>query len=153
VVAAVGDIEHDDIVRRATRALKKLPSGDDHGLHSQPPQPLIQAHEVLQPRDVEQVHLVCGTRGYAYDDRRRFAAFTLDTILTAGYSSRLFQEVREKAGLCYNISSMAATYQRGGFWAVETSVAPDAVQETAKLSGTNCESEAKRRDGGRIEAC
>jgi predicted Zn-dependent peptidase len=135
VVAAVGDVDHDDIVRRASKALKNLPSDDSDGSHRQPRQPKIRAHHVLKARDVEQVHLVCGTRGYAYDDRRRFAAFTLDTIMTAGYSSRLFQEVREKRGLCYNISSMGATYRRGGFWAVETSVAPESVTETAKIIG------------------
>jgi predicted Zn-dependent peptidase len=135
VVAAVGDVDHDDIVRRASKALKNLPQSVDNAAHRQPPQPAISAHKVLRARDVEQIHLVCGTRGYAYDDRRRFAAFTLDTILTAGYSSRLFQEVREKRGLCYNISSLAATYQRGGFWAVETSVAPESASETAKIIG------------------
>ena len=132
VVAAVGDVDHDDIVRRASRLLRSLPEGNDR---RPPAPPRIRAHHVAQSRDVEQVQLCCGTRAYAYRDPRRFAAFTLDTILSSGYSSRLFQEIREKRGLCYNIGSVSGSYRSGGFWAVETGVAPEAAGDVAKLIG------------------
>ena len=51
-----------------------------------------------------------------------------DAILTGGYSSRLFQEIREKRGLCYNIGALSASYRSGGFWAIEAGVAPDAAE-------------------------
>lgn len=132
VVAAVGDVDHDDIVRRVSKLLRTLPEGSDQ---RPPSPPRIRAHHVSQSRDVEQVQLCCGTRSYAYRDPRRFAAFTLDTILSSGYSSRLFQEIREKRGLCYNIGSLSVSFRNGGFWAVETGVAPEAVGEVAKLIG------------------
>jgi predicted Zn-dependent peptidase len=97
--------------------------------------PAITSHEVRIAKDTEQLHLICGTRGYSYHDDERYAAGLLDAVLTGGYSSRLFQEIREKRGLCYNIGPMSASYRNAGFWAVETSVAPENAKETVKLLG------------------
>ncbi|MBV9868495.1 MAG: insulinase family protein [Abitibacteriaceae bacterium] len=123
VVVAVGDVQHDDIVERAQLLLKGLPRETPGASHRQPRQPTVTAHNIVMERDTEQVHLCCGTQAYRFDDPKRFAAWTLDTILTGGYSSRLFQEIREKRGLCYNIGPLSASYRAAGFWAVETSVA------------------------------
>ncbi len=134
LVSAVGDVDHDRLVKRAARLLRDLP-GDNEGARLVPPPPEIASSISMTARDVEQVHIVCGTRAYSNTDPRRFAAFTLDTILTGGYSSRLFQEVREKRGLCYSIGSVGAHYRDGGYWAVATSVAPESAVKTARLIG------------------
>ncbi len=133
LIAAVGDVDHERLVKRASKLLRDLP-GDEHE-RVVPPPPAIASSISMTARDVEQVHIVCGTRAYANTDPRRFAAFTLDTILTGGYSSRLFQEVREKRGLCYSIGSVGAHYRDTGYWAVATSVAPESATKTAKLIG------------------
>jgi predicted Zn-dependent peptidase len=135
LVSAVGDIDHAHIARRAQTLLRDLPGEGGGSTRRVPAPPKIQSRVCMSTRDVEQVHLVCGTRGYANTDPKRFAAFTLDTILTGGYSSRLFQEVREKRGLCYSIGSAGAHYRDGGYWAVATSVAPEAARKTAKIIG------------------
>jgi predicted Zn-dependent peptidase len=135
VVVAVGEVEHADIVRRAEKLLRALPGARNKTLHRQPRQPTVQAHQIQMSRDTEQVHLCCGTRAYSYSDPQRFAAWTLDTILTSGYSSRLFQEIREKRGLCYNIGPLSASYRSAGYWAVETSVAPEVAPRVVGLIG------------------
>jgi len=135
VVAAVGDVRHSDIVRRAEKLLRDLP-GDGQAPARRPlRQPSVKARHIQQSRDTEQVHLCCGTRAYSYDDPQRFAAWTLDAILTGGNASRLFQEIREKRGLCYNIGSLSISYRAAGFWAVETSVAPEAAARVTDLIG------------------
>ena len=136
MVTAVGDVHHHDIVRRATKLLRDLPD-DSHvnGIRRLPRQPSVQAHQVQLSRDTEQVHLCCGTRAYSYADPKRFAAWTLDTILTGGSSSRLFQEIRDKRGLCYNIGPLSLSYRTAGFWAVETSVAPETARRVLDLIG------------------
>jgi len=135
VVVAVGEVEHDDIVRRAEALLSHLPGASTKAIHRQPSQPTVQAHQVQLSRDTEQVHLCCGTRAYSYSDPQRFAAWTLDTILTSGFSSRLFQEIREKRGLCYNIGPLSASYRIAGYWGVETSVAPEVAPKVLDLIG------------------
>lgn len=135
VVAAVGLVDHEDICRRAEALLAELAAAPRGASHRVPVAPPITSHEVRIAKDTEQVHLICGTRGYSYHDDARYAAGLLDAVLTGGYSSRLFQEIREKRGLCYNIGPMSASYRNAGFWAVETSVAPENARETVKLLG------------------
>jgi predicted Zn-dependent peptidase len=142
VVAAVGNVQHEDIVARAQTLLQSLPGnnfknrdGGAQSTHRAPRAPKITQRTAIQPRDCEQVHLVCGTRGYDYRDEKRYAGWLIDAILTGGYSSRLFQEIREKRGLCYSIGSFGASYRSAGFWSVETSIAPETTGKVLDLLG------------------
>jgi predicted Zn-dependent peptidase len=134
VLVAVGNVDHDKIVKMAEKWLADLP-GDGKDKTAQPAPPQVAAHHVVQHDETEGAHLVIGTRAYSYDDPKRYAAWALDSILTGGYSSRLFQEVREKRGLCYSIGGLSASYRSAGYWAVETSVAPQNAGKTAQLIG------------------
>jgi predicted Zn-dependent peptidase len=135
VVTAVGDVRHERVVKLAEKFLPDLPRKPKKGAHRAPAAPAVSRHEVQLTRDTEQVHLCVGTRAYAYDDRRRYAAWLLDQIMTGGYSSRLFQEIREKRGLCYNIGPLSASYRKAGFWAVETSFAPEQAHRVVDIIG------------------
>jgi len=53
----------------------------------------------------------------------------LDTMLGGGMSSRLFQEVREKRGLAYNVYSFQQGYRDAGLFGIYAGTAPDRVQE------------------------
>lgn len=135
VVAAVGDIQHDKVVKLAEKFLSGLPTASPQKTRRAPASPHVSSHRVQLVRDTEQVHLCCGTRAYAYDDPRRFSAWLLDQIMTGGYSSRLFQEIREKRGLCYNIGPLSASYRKAGFWAIETSFAPEQARRVVNIIG------------------
>ncbi len=134
VLVAVGNVRHEKIVKMAQKWLCDLP-GDAKSNAAAPATPKVAAHHTVLRDETEGAHLVIGTRAYAYDDPRRFAAWALDSIMTGGYSSRLFQEVREKRGLCYSIGGMSQSYRATGYWAVETSVAPQNAAKTAQLIG------------------
>ena len=134
LVAAVGDVNHEDFARRVEKLLADLP-GEANTKRRAPRNPKVSPHNIQMSRDTEQVHLCCGTRAYSATDPRRFAAWMLDQTLTGGYSSRLFQEIREKRGLCYSIGPMSVAYRPAGFWAVETSVAPETAPRVASLIG------------------
>ncbi|HEX8833672.1 MAG TPA: pitrilysin family protein [Abditibacteriaceae bacterium] len=132
VVVAVGDVQHDAIVKLAEELLNDLPTTKS-AAHRIPVGPKVRAQNVQMSRETEQVHLCCGTRAFSYNDPKRYPGWLLDTVMTGGYSSRLFQEIREKRGLCYNIGPMSASYRSAGFWALETSVAPDKAHKVAAL--------------------
>lgn len=134
ILVAVGNVQHERIVEMAAKLLADLP-GDAKESAAPPVPPKVAAHHVVQRDETEGAHLIVGTRAFAYDDPKRFAAWALDSILTGGYSSRLFQEVREKRGLCYSIGGLSASYRAAGYWAVETSVAPQNAGKTAALIG------------------
>ena len=69
-------------------------------------------------RELEQTHLVIGLPTFGARDDRRFALMVLSTLFGGGMSSRLFQEVREKRGLCYSIFSFASMYSDSGHFGV-----------------------------------
>ena len=63
----------------------------------------------------------------ARDDERRFALRVLDNILGGTSSSRLFQEVRERRGLAYNVFSFQSLYAGTGLIGVYLGTRPDNV--------------------------
>lgn len=71
---------------------------------------------------IEQNHLIVAFPALPAGSPRRFAAQLLSSILGGGMSSRLFQEVREKRGLCYSIYSYGASYAETGSFAIYTAL-------------------------------
>ena len=71
---------------------------------------------------IEQNHLILAFPAIPYLDERRPQMLLLNSLLGGGCSSRLFQEVREKRGLCYTVYSYVADHADTGFWGVYTAV-------------------------------
>jgi predicted Zn-dependent peptidase len=114
VVAAAGNLEHNEVVRliqSAQRGEGAPPKGVRvrRPLVSAPPPGLR-----FQRKDTEQYHVCIGAPGIARSDRRRFAASLLDSILGGAASSRLFQEIREKRGMAYAVYSFGSQYTDTG---------------------------------------
>ncbi|MFC1668006.1 M16 family metallopeptidase [Chlamydiota bacterium] len=63
-----------------------------------------------QYRKTEQTHVALGIRSYPRDDKKRLALKLLNVILGGNMSSRLFQVIREKEGLSYDISSQVESF-------------------------------------------
>lgn len=68
---------------------------------------IIKNHgELIEKRKgIDQAHEVIGFHMPLIGDKKRYSADIFDSILGGGMSSRLFQEVREKRGLCYAIKT------------------------------------------------
>ena len=84
--------------------------------------------------------LALGYRTFGIRDRRKYAATVLDAILGRGMSSRLFQEVREKRGLSYDIASRMQFFRDAGMFTVTAGL--DASK--AKLALSTIERELKK---------
>lgn len=74
--------------------------------------------EVSKLRDISQVQLALGYRTFGFGDPRKYAATVMDAILGRGMSSRLFQEVREKRGLSYDIASRMQFFRDAGMFTI-----------------------------------
>lgn len=87
-------------------------------------------------KKTEQAHFCLGFRTFANTDKRRPVLKVLATILGGGASSRLFQEVREKRGLCYYIGTGLEQYQDIGNIVTQSGVAKDVhkVKEAVKAT-------------------
>jgi predicted Zn-dependent peptidase len=115
VVAAAGNIVHDQVVELVERALQQRRTTAGERPNVRPP--LVQAPPPqlrFQRKDTEQYHVCLAAPGISRSDRRRFAASLLDAILGGSASSRLFQEIREKRGMAYAVYSFASQYTDTG---------------------------------------
>ncbi len=132
VVTVAGAVDHDQLLKSLQKALANagwgdLPASKPSQRRSNTPAPLEMQHPVLVNRPLEQVNVLLGTHGLVAGDDRRFAMSVYNTILGSGMSSRLFQEVREKRGLAYSVSSFAGTYSDAGLFGIYAGCAPASV--------------------------
>lgn len=68
----------------------------------------------LKRKSTEQNHLLLAFPSLSDTDPRRFAMQLLSSVLGGGMSSRLFQEIRERRGLCYNIYTYGSGFRELG---------------------------------------
>ncbi len=130
VVAAAGNLDHDAIVAGVEETMGGMPARERaHELF--PPRVSDAALQV--PKPTEQVHFCLGTRGYNQDEDERYALALIDSAVGGGMSSRLFQEVREKRGLCYAIGSYTASYREAGMFAVYAGTSPESADRVRQL--------------------
>ena len=84
---------------------------------------------VVKKKAIEQNHLTLAFPGLPFADRRRFALQLLSSILGGGMSSRLFQQVREKRGLCYSIYTYGTCHDDTGYFGIYTALGKETEQE------------------------
>src|SRR6185436_16819253 len=85
-------------------------------------------------KELEQVHLCLGTPAYPQAHEDRYGVYILNTVLGGSMSSRLFQNVREKRGLVYSISSGVAAYSDAGAFTIYAGTSLDSVDEVVRLT-------------------
>ncbi len=88
---------------------------------------------ILESKESEQAHMIIGFRGHKRGDKTRFAEAILTTILGGGMSSRLFEEVREKRGLAYSVSTSGDHYEDTGYIGTYAGVDPKRIDETIEV--------------------
>jgi len=89
-------------------------------------------------RDLEQVHFCLGTDGIRRDEDERWALYALSTILGGSMSSRLFQNIREKEGICYSIYSFHSSYSDTGVFGIYCASSPDKFARAVELAVKEC---------------
>ena len=84
-------------------------------------------------KNMEQNHLILAFPAMDYLDPRRYQLLMLNSLLGGGCSSRLFQEVREKRGLCYSVYSYVADHEDVGLQGIYTAVNPEQEGEALAI--------------------
>ena len=82
----------------------------------------FQSAFTLKKKAIEQNHLTLAFPGFPYGSDRRYALQLLSFLLGGGMSSRLWQEVREKRGLCYSVYSYGAGHEDTGLFGIYTAL-------------------------------
>lgn len=116
LIAVAGNINHEEVVQKVEEFFADVEQqeGADHN-------PSLPAYEPSSQRlnkAIEQTHLILGLRGLNYDHDDKYKLLLTNAILGGGMSSRLHQNVREKHGYCYTISSFNQSYHDTGLYGV-----------------------------------
>ena len=82
----------------------------------------VQDSIVVKKKATEQNHLLVAFPSITDRDPRKYQMQLLSSILGGGMSSRLFQQVREKNGLCYSVYSFGTSHEEVGLFAVYTAL-------------------------------
>lgn len=135
VLAVTGNIDHASVLRLVRKALRPRLSGLDTPVSPRRGNARSRAERklVLHTDDTEQVHMMVGLRSPSRHDGRRYALSVLNAALGGGMSSRLFQEIREKRGLAYQVYSSVANYADAGHLSVYTGCQPDRLGEVTMV--------------------
>ncbi len=133
VLAVAGNVEHAHVLRLARKSLADNLGGDGTPIPPRVGRWRSDAPYGLQLRtdDTEQAHLMVGVRALNRHDDRRFTLGVLNAALGGGMSSRLFQEVRERRGLAYQVYSSVSSYADTGSLSVYAGAHPDRLGDVA----------------------
>ncbi len=128
VVAAAGDLPHDELVALAAAAFGR---GAVDGSRFEPA-PVLPAGEryLLAHRDASQAQLCVGLPGLRRDHPDAWVLEVLNAVLGDGMSSRLFLAVREERGLAYDIGSDLVDYADAGAIVVSAGTDPERLRPT-----------------------
>ncbi|HEX6559727.1 MAG TPA: pitrilysin family protein [Longimicrobiales bacterium] len=136
VIAAVGNITHDDVVARIERLFEAMPNGG-RAPQTRPATAMVASEQRLS-RPTAQTHIVTGTRTFGHGDPRRYALVLLSNAFGGGMSSRLFQKVREELGLAYAVYSFQSFYQHAGISGVYVGTRPEWADKAAAVIRDEC---------------
>lgn len=89
-------------------------------------------------KDIAQVHLCLGGVTLPYGHPSKYALFLLNALLGGGMTSRLFQKIREEAGLAYSIYSDLDFYRDTGQICISAGVDPKDAQRAVDLIRQEC---------------
>lgn len=88
-------------------------------------------------RDLSEVHLCLGFQAVPFKHKDRQAITLLNCIVGGSVSSRLFQEIREKRGLAYNIYSFVSFYSDAGIFGIYTACEASKINKIIKIIISN----------------
>ncbi len=106
-VVASGSVEHEELLRIAEKYLTGIHSNSTKKRKKYKKQP---ASDIFTYKDINQAHLIVGGTTFGYDSKERAISNVISNILGEGSSSRLFQTLREKNGIAYQINSFMNSF-------------------------------------------
>ena len=129
VVSAAGAVDHEKLVRHVEALFGGLTPGSE-GTES------LAAYRggiAASHKPYEQSHLIVGFPAPGYTDADFYTAQVFSGLFGGGMSSRLFQEIRERRGLCYAIYSTMWGLKDAGMLSVHAATGPEMVEELASV--------------------
>ena len=130
ILSAAGAVEHAQIVALAERLFADMAPGSGAAALSA----TFTGGERRVEKPLEQAHFALGLPAPAWRDDDHVAAQILGTALGGGMSSRLFQEARERRGLCYTIFAQPQAWADTGLLTIYAGTGGETIADLAALT-------------------
>lgn len=131
LISIAGNADHETVMKLAGKYFSFVQNGVSEDVQV-PLTPYHTARKELK-KQIEQAHYVIGKRSIGNSDVDRFKLLLANTILGGGMSSRLHQNIREKYGYCYSISSFNHSFLDTGMFGVYTGTDAGYVDHVREL--------------------
>jgi len=132
LLAVVGDVDPKTVLAALETAFAGWKGGDERAGDAYQPVPQTSGHRVLIVRKPEvnqtQIRLAC--IGVPRNHPDYFPIRVANTILGAGFTSRLVNEIRVNQGLTYSISSRFGMFRNAGTYAITTFTKNETLRKT-----------------------
>jgi predicted Zn-dependent peptidase len=133
VVAVAGNIEEDEVAAALEQSLGAMTEGAPQAWFPALNGQTEPRCSVLYKR-TEQTHIALGMHALPMHHPDRYAIDLLSVLFGESMSSRLFMELRERQGLCYDVNSYVSHFLDTGSFGVYAAVDPsNAVQAVGAL--------------------
>lgn len=116
IVSVAGNADHQTVVDLVQKAFDRRFEGPAMPDLSTLPDYVPSERTIT--KKIEQTHMIVGRRALSNEDPQRYSLLLANTVLGGGMSSRLHQNIREKFGYCYAISSFHQAFLDSGMFAV-----------------------------------
>ena len=83
-------------------------------------------------KKIEQAHVILTFPSFEYGYKGFSVVNLLTNVFCSEMSSRLFQSVREKLGLCYSVGGYPSSYKNNGYYTIYTSTNKKSVEKAVK---------------------
>jgi predicted Zn-dependent peptidase len=147
VLSAAGKIDHAQLVRHAEAQFGGMNGGS--GGRFEPARYAGGTRTSTKP--FEQSHLLLAFEGPSYLHQDYYTAQVFSALFGGGMSSRLFQEVRERRGLCYSIYSNYWALADTGLFAIHAATGPQMIEKLIEVvAGELGRAAAEAPDGAEL---
>ncbi len=127
ILCAAGEVDHEKLLMLSEKYFGQLAAGDLGAVVKGK----FVGGERREYKDLEQTHFGISFEGPAIKHKDLFVGQIYSVLMGGGMSSKLFQEIREKRGLCYSIfSSLEAAFDTGSL-TFYSCTSPDKISELA----------------------
>ena len=107
LIAAAGNLSHKELVREVSKYFSKSQTNGNSNYRLYPNETFPLRQDIT--RDYTQSHIILGRRIPGHDSDDKYPLSLINVLLGDGMSSRLYQRLREKLGIAYNIYSTITT--------------------------------------------
>lgn len=137
IIVISGNVNEDDVKVMVENLMNSLPNitEDDESTKAGRARPQYVGGDTRTQRDsLEQVTMIMGFDGCSLLDENRYVQKVATNIIGNGMSSRLFREIRDKAGLVYGIKASSDMRRDFGSFCIYSFTTPDNVNKVIDLS-------------------